>query len=199
MPGKVNFSRSVLYFKSKLDDISVLLIIISQFLGVFSYDFTLGEEFQSIMPREFIHLRTSINKHQYTAIHTKSLTQSLNAAKLDTQIKKKVFRSGYFLLKNSLPYNLFPKLLHLQNVNGLQVGNKNHSPKFINNIRTDIRESCLKKIEKFVESSAGVSLMGDKVTVHGKNYEVLAMQLLVPCHHKALRIQSVVLGVKAIM
>ena len=90
------------------------------------------------LPLSFRHLRIAIRNNLCGLHHVKAALARREADELakrcfarNASATSHVFRTGYFVLKRSLPKASFQDLIVLQPKNGTKVGNNNHSSMFV--------------------------------------------------------------------
>lgn len=157
--------------------------------GVFQYEFSIGSEFPSSqsLPPKFKQLRNSVKMHFTSASHAKAaalakqseLKDASRMRDMDT-VAHRVLRVGYYVLINSLPREKFEELVVLLHASGVNVGDKNHSAKRMENFRDDFHEEMIDMMKKHVASQPCVAVTADKITLNRRTVDITAIFTVVP-------------------
>lgn len=146
-----------------------------------------------MLPSEFLNLKKSVMRHQHTITHQKNL-KKINVELNDPNVKLKVLRTAYHVVKNGYAHEEFPNLIFLQTINNSQMGNTNHSTSLIQKVRNELHITVLNNIKNFVEKTPCVAFVADKVTVNRRCYDILALQIIATEAPSNQMIQSIVIG-----
>ena len=91
-------------------------------------------------------------------------------------------RTGYYVLKKSLPFTAYEDLVVLQSEkkNGLYMGDLNHSEKFMGTLRTQVHTVLHGALSRVIASQPCVALMVDKVTLWKRSVDITAIVTAIP-------------------
>ena len=159
--------------------------------GVYKYDFSLGSQFDhpDSLPQQFRNLRSRVRDHFESDAHKKEQEVHEKAAVLaEGRFNKnqcaaaRCIRTGYYVLKKSLPFMAYEDLVVLQSEqkNGLFMGDLNHSEKFMATLRTQIHTVLKGTISRLIASQPCVALMVDKVTLWKRSVDITAIVTALP-------------------
>ena len=171
--------------------------------GVFKYDFGQGSNFADTqsLPLSFRHLRNAVKDHFCGPRHEKAALAKREADELtkgrfarNNSAASHVLRTGYFVLKRSLPRASFEDLIVLQSENGTRVGNMNHSSMFVPKMCLQFSAVMSDMLQKFIEQQPCVSLCADKVTVAKRTVDITAVVAVVAEAPLEQMIQSFVIA-----
>lgn len=171
--------------------------------GIFKYEFSLGSSFsdKEPLPSSFRALRRSIRSHftgakHHTAASKKKLADEIETGKFGKRhiVATRMIRTGYTLLKRSLPYTLFEDLVVMQHSNGTKVGNINHSRSLMPVLRSEFCGLLREQLSSFIREQPCVAVCADKVTVANRTVDVTAILAVVPNAPPGELIQSFVVG-----
>ncbi|XP_043241444.1 uncharacterized protein LOC122391500 [Amphibalanus amphitrite] len=171
--------------------------------GVFTYDFNLGTSFADgqSLPSSFRHLRAAIRSHFCGLHHGKTVLAKKQTDELakgrfarNASAASHVLRTGYFVLKRSLPRASFEDLVVLQAENGTRVGNTNHSSMFVPTMRLQFSTVMTSMLQRFIEQQPCVSMCADKVTVAKRTIDITAVIAVVSGAPAGHMIQSFVVA-----
>lgn len=163
--------------------------------GVFKYDFSLGTTFglnnspfgKEKLPSAFKSLRVAVKNHFQGAHHAKNKkkraekeaqTESQTAVSKMTAMR--VLRTGYYVLKRSLPHAAFEELVALQHVNGARMGTINHSAGLMPKLRVEFCDVMRTMLSRHLVAQPCLSVCADKVTVERRTIDIVAVTTIVP-------------------
>ena len=109
--------------------------------------------------QKFRNLKRSLKRHIITQTHKDSLSDisvktasDLKVEKREKDIGMRLARMAYHLFKRGRPDTDFPEHVVLHHLNGVDVGNINHSDKFVSKFLPFVGEEVKKKLIKFLTS-----------------------------------------------
>ena len=175
-------------------------------LGVFHFDFDSGTSFPSksgrqgeALPVSFKTLRLAVKRHFEGTLHRKKKSQKTESDALEkgrfaaeNSVAGRVFRTGYHVLKKSLPHLAFEELVTLQHKNGADMGSINHSTGLMPQLRLHISDVMRDMLARHLSAQPCVAVCADKVTVERRTIDIVAVISLVPNAHAGDVIQSFV-------
>ena len=121
--------------------------MISFFSGIFTYDFSLGTDFtqSNKVPSQFRNLKKAMQRHELTLSHLKELDKRRDEQDVSQAVKNKLLRTAYMVFKHSFQHEHYELLVHLQTMNGVKLGGKNHSFHVVPKMRDAIHRYFLKQ------------------------------------------------------
>ena len=123
------------------------------------------------MENWFSNFKASLRDHIMSDFHQKSLKEELNERTIVHKKKDEIFKTvrhmAYFSLKSNLPFEQFPSLLATTNACGLEIGDINHSRKFITNFLELLNSELEKKTATWFLENDNITLTLDIGTVDG--------------------------------
>ena len=171
--------------------------------GVFKYDFLNGTSFRKDepLPVAFKSLKRNVSIHFGSATHKQAAaTASKKAVNIagafakNVNVSRRALRTGYHVLKKSLPRAAYEDLVVMQVRNGLNLGDLNHSGSFITTLRDQVHTVMLGRITRFVNEQQCVSLVVDKITLWKRTLDVTAIVVTVPQAPEGSIVQSLVIA-----
>ena len=159
--------------------------------GVFKYDFSLGSVFNNLdcLPQQFRNLRSRVRDHFSSDGHQKEEKSQENAAILargrfnkNQCAAARCIRTGYYVLKNSLPFTSYEELVVLQSEkkNGIYMGDLNHSEKYMATLRAQVHSVLRGALARMIATQPCVALMVDKVTLWKRSVDITAIVAAIP-------------------
>ncbi|KAJ8041006.1 hypothetical protein HOLleu_15484 [Holothuria leucospilota] len=165
------------------------------YYGVFGYDFSLGTDFSTEnQPMAFSNLKKSVARHVTTKNHLKNLREheedkerlrKLQAK--DLRVGMTVGRQAYRILKYGRPFADFEVDMLLLSSAKVNVGNLNHSRKFVSNLRPAFAEAVNQRVRAFLQQPLEsmscippVGIVTDNVTSKRRTGQMYAAVLFTP-------------------
>ncbi|XP_043189268.1 uncharacterized protein LOC122375015 isoform X2 [Amphibalanus amphitrite] len=171
--------------------------------GLIKYEFSTGTSFPkpAVMPTAFSRLKESVREHLISKTHkrcleakTRDSEKEAKAARLQGSVSYRVIRTAYHVIKHSMPQLQFEKMITLQDINGLNMGNIGHSFMQMNRFRREFFLEVLELLTRHISRTACVAVMADKVTVKHRTIDITAVMAVVPEAPSGHLIQSFVVG-----
>lgn len=171
--------------------------------GLFKYDFSYGISFRKdeVLPATFKSLKQNVHIHFSSVTHKQAAANaSKDAVKIagmfakNVSVSRRALRTGYHVLKKSLPRSAYEDLVVMQVRNGLNLGDLNHSGFFIPTLRDQVHTVMLERIARFINEQQCVSLVVDKITLWKRTLDVTAIVVTVPLAPEGNIVQSLVIA-----
>ena len=110
------------------------------------------------------------------------------------KVAKRVLRTAYHVIRSFYPQKEFSNLINLQNWNGLEVGETNHSATLLVKLRDAFYEELVLRMKEFCEDAPCVAIVADKVTLKRRTLDVIAFHSVVPHAKAGNLVQCIVVG-----
>lgn len=178
--------------------------------GLFKYDFSLGDDFRNTttnLPREFRNLKSHIVTHLKTKSHIEKKKEFEFSSKEKERLTNRQYRVGmilgrqaYKILKCSESYLKYETDVVVLKEQGCDVGNLNHSRKFVAEFRDSVHATLMTKVRKLVNEPlpatgkpTPISVIADKLTPNRRTLQIVGFHGYV-----GDKVQSLVAGVPAL-
>lgn len=179
--------------------------------GKFAYKFEdFGVDFskrEGQQPRQFINLKRHICDHLKSKEHMKRQREisKLEDRNNETRSRSKkvgmvLGRAAYQILKNGDAYSKYEDYLSVLKVSGLDIGNINHSRKFVSSLVRPISEALDSRLKHFLQlliPSTGratpICVLADKLTPNRTTFQIIGIFGFI-----AQKFQSLVLALPAL-
>ena len=163
--------------------------------GRHTYDITNGLSFPAgtSLPAKFKNLKQRIKDHMKSEIHLRALgivdkhseVEKKNDARSKV-ISMRMARKVYFGVKEAMTYDEFERSCLLDQLNGLDIGDINHSSRFFRGFRTTIYEIIQTSASKFITRVSletafrpVLNIIVDKATYKHRTRQVIAAVIVV--------------------
>ena len=171
-------------------------------VGVFTYDCRKASfSFTENLSGAFRSLKETVKRHFASERHARAEEaakqkdkQSAERTKEAGTVALRVLRTAYYVLTKSLSQTAFEELIFLQHMNGLNMGNINHSKTFMAQARDVFHGQVLTSLAEHIKNQPCVALSADKATVNKRTLDITAITTVVPEAPVGSMIQSFVVG-----
>lgn len=176
--------------------------------GTFSYDFALGQDFsKKSVPREFINLKAHIGRHLTHKTHIENSKEKDIERKLQKSLTQRQYRVGmnlgrqaYKILKCGDSYLQYETDVSVLEAQGVDVGNLNHSRKFVKEFSKSVSKTLMTQVEKLTNEPLAatgrpspISIIGDKITPNRRTMQIVGYQGYI-----GKKVQPLIAGVPAL-
>lgn len=177
--------------------------------GTFSYDFSNGIDFEhKHQPRVFLNLKSHIVRHLETLSHLKATNLEKQREKenqqvvfRNEQIGKRLGRAAYKSMKKGGSYTDYEEQVCVMEADKIDVGNLNHSRKFVADLEKDVYTVLLARTKEVLNMNlfasgrpTPLSVIADKVTPNRRTLEVVGVYGYI-----GGKFQSIVAGVPEVI
>ena len=171
-------------------------------IGIFTYDCEKASfSYAENLSAAFRSLKDTVKRHFRSERHARaeeaakrSEQQSAARSKEAGTVAVRVLRTAYYVLSKSLSQTAFEELIVLQHMNGLNMGNINHSKAFMSQARDMFYQQVITSLTEHVQRQPCVALSADKATVNKRTVDITAITTVVPEAPVGSMIQSFVVG-----
>ena len=162
----------------------------------FSYDVDAGTHFDSKdkLPRSFVNLKKTLKRHVLTSFHVNLIHEiELKKAgehKYSTRLHDvgmKVGRVAYHVCHSTLSFASFETELMLQNLNGVDIGDTNHSKIFARSLLPHFASKIDLRLKKFITTRLpqtghipAMNTSADKATYKHRTRQFVSLVTIIP-------------------
>ena len=167
-----------------------------QVTGCFNYSADLGTDFSESrnMPESFRKLKSHLKDHIDSTSHRNSVHRSVQTEKSTQHLMSRslrvglaVARTAYIVYRNAFGMAKFEDLISLQNLNGQDMGQLNHSKRFATEFRNSVAAVIKLRAVQFLSTPLeqtghrpAVNLCADKGTYKHRTRQLTALLLIAP-------------------
>lgn len=159
-------------------------------VGKLHYDFSLGTNFKNSnepIPRQFLNLKNNIIKHLESAAHSKNSSEKALLSKQKTKFLARnskvgmvLGRQAYNVLVKSDSYLIYENNVAILAASGVDVGNLNHSEKFVSEFGKSVHTELMNQMQTFLNTPlpatgrpAPISVIADKITPNRRTMQIV--------------------------
>ena len=152
--------------------------------------------------RQFINLKKTLKRHLTTSINhkeclmknSKTEEEKVKTTSINEEVGMRIGRNCYFLFYKGRPYIDFEDMILLQDLNGLYVGDINHSRKFPASYRPFVCNEVMDRVRNYLNSALQqtgfkppINIAFDKATYKHRPRQFVAAITVVPDAEDFLR------------
>lgn len=156
----------------------------------------LGLEFEEDMPlpRKYRNVKTSFKRHIEADEHKSSVTNTEKQKQIDQKLSSRNYKAGmaigrtcYLLYKHGRPFTDFEQMMYLQSVNGVDLGEINHSVQFVRGFLPFVATKVKSNLNKFLSTRLpqtghrpALNVLADKATLKHRTKQFVGVAMVVP-------------------